>query len=114
MNLQENIRRILKEEMDDFDWIRDIKPTPDSTENIKHILNKPFKIYDRETGKEQLSVAYGIYWIEEHEKSPKKYNVCWDEEIGSKTKGCVDYIAYEIIEYFSEVSDYRWLWKFVD
>lgn len=108
-----NIKQIIKEEIDDFDWAREIKPSINSAEDIKYCLNKPFKLYDTKTGKEnpnQAGVMDGIYWIEESEDSPRRYNICWNEY---RTKGCVSYWVEEIVENFGGENPY-WLWRFVD
>jgi hypothetical protein len=110
-----DIKKIIKEEMDDFDWVREIDPTINYVTDIKYFLNIPFKLYDRKTRVVELDtgVLDGIYWIEEHEESPKRYNICWNDP-WSKTKGCIDYNVKEIVEYFSANGLYPWLWKFGD
>ena len=112
MNLQENIRRILKEEMDEWEWARDIKPTY-SVEDIKNLLNKPFKLYNTETGELDSDIGEvmdGVYWLEKNGYSPKEYNVCWNRL--SHGKDCVSYDATNLIDNFNGVG--YWTWKFVD
>jgi hypothetical protein len=103
-------------EEDDFDWIRDTNLSIKSVEDIKYNLNKPFKLYDAKTGKEDsdyATVVNGIYWIEENEKSPMRYNVCWNGRF-DKEKICSDHDSKHIVNYFDEERDNIWLWKFID
>ena len=100
----------MRPNIDDFDWVRDINPTLNSPEDIEYFLNKPFKIYDRETGELcNWSIGNGISWLEYHEESPEKYNVCW-VELGIKR--CVTYRTENIVRHFTD-SDSPFLWKFV-
>jgi hypothetical protein len=109
------IRNIIKEELDDFDWVRDVKPGIHSIDDISNNLNIPFSLFSRETGKleNEYSIKDSVYWLDHHPKSPKRYNVCWYDKGGEKN--CVDYSSSEIVNNFDEgYWDSVWLWKFVD
>lgn len=112
MNLRKNIRRILKEEMDGWEWARGVKPKY-TVYDIKHFLNKPFKLYKTETGeldKNTGGVKDGIYWMEENQHSPKEYDVCWNTL--THEKACVSYSVVELANKFNGTK--YWTWKFVD
>lgn len=109
------IKKILRES-DDFDWIRNTSPSIHSIDDIAYNLNKPFSLFDAETGELSIeaTVKNSVYWLEYHSKSPKRYNVCFFANSDGQTR-CVVYGASEIVDNFNEnKKDNVWVWKFVD
>ena len=66
-----NIRKIIKEEIDDLQWIKDVEFFHD----IENYVGKPLKLTDH------YRIDQFGYRIERTEESPEAYNICWDEVI---------------------------------
>jgi len=109
-----DIKKIIREEMDDFQWIHDIKPTPKKLEEIPHFYGMKFSIYRLEdnTQLEDPKVDDNIYWLDEIDSNMvyenDVHNVCW-KDVDLK---CVNYSGDEIIKLFNHDHEY-WLWKFI-
>lgn len=105
--------------MNEWEWVEEVRLKPTSVDEIKHFLNKPFKIYDSETFDvfEHDGVVDDVYWIEDVEESPKFYNVCWYQCYGLddcvvRKKTYTTYTSEDIVKYFNNPN--IWVWMFND
>jgi len=109
-----DIKKIIKEELDEFDWIRDTNTSIKYVEDIKYNLHRPFRLYNLKKNKYDLkpgsNILDGIFWIKENETSPIRYDVCWNTSYG---EDCTSYNASDIVENFDEDVDYVWVWRFI-
>jgi lysozyme len=108
------IKKIIREELNDFEWVRDVEPelTP---ETLELIYNKPFHFYPREGGEPNMKNGVPtVYWVDKKlselkntnksSESPitdnREFFLCYKEPQGPHiTHQCSEMYAKTIISY---------------
>jgi hypothetical protein len=81
--LHMNIREVIKEEINDFDWAEGLPDTITTESDIEHFIGRGINEIDIDTNEpnevDRGKVVDLKYWIEYNGEEPEAYNVCWDE-----------------------------------
>jgi hypothetical protein len=108
-----NIRKIIKEEMDDLNWIGKVPITVTTESDIEYFIGRGIYEIDPSTGKpneaDRGKVVGMRYYIEHNGEQPEAYNVCWDEietippwDTQNVFKVCTRFRASSIVKMFKE------------
>jgi hypothetical protein len=108
-----NIRKIIKEEINDFDWAEGLPDTITTESDIEHFIGMSMNHMVDLKGMpvpnpdDEGKVVDLKYWIEHNGEEPKAYNVCWDEietippwDTQNVFKVCTRFRASSIVKMF--------------
>ena len=91
-----DVRKIIKEEMDDFNWAKEHEPNINSIDDIQYFLKKPFNIFI--DGSMVSGVDNHKYWLEDNHTYPDSVNVHWKV---NGVKGLLSYKKEDVVDYFN-------------
>ncbi len=103
------IKKIIKDSVDDFDWVRNTKVVPIEIDDIPLFYKKKFYITDKLTNIIIGGVDGNLFWLDKHSDDESFVNVFW--RVGGNLRS-VSYSKKSVLEYFNNLNEY-FHWIFV-
>jgi hypothetical protein len=106
-----NIRKLIKEEINSFEWAEGLPETITTESDIEHFLGQGIyhipKNANQPNPDDEGIVVDLKYWIEHNGEEPEAYNVCWMEdrrlnELPDDIKVCTRFWSKSIVKHFNK------------